>query len=678
MLVPWTHWGEWQLVHRSLFSNRNDLQHSALKRIAAWMARGKVPIAVEATAILLEAVLADPQRASAHAPALEVDAHDDMRLRLMYSMAVLRMVNGIVDPAQKGRTAASVGDLAAGLNLPRFFVDLRHEATHKALPALPALRVAAARALDWLREAYWEAQEARLREGPRAFRQLLASYAEKQAAALDEEAEAVPPGLGPGEKREAKERMRRAKKEKRRLAGRALRALLRAVSPDDLKGQLVPLLLDGGFLAPAPPEPSQGVPGAPPPPPPSSSSEEPSGAARFKRCAAVMGPALEAMGEQWPQLAPTVLLLAVQRIAEEPPPPGAFPPQAPGTPARGGSGAGASGPPGADRWDQLVRWTQRLLNGSGGGEAAGAGLAPARRGRPRAVARAALQLCLDFPNAWTRRVVRACAAAVRPAGGDGERLRKVAAALEAAMDAALARRGGGGGPAEDGEGGAGPSLEELEAFAARLAARRAPPQPAAAAAPASAPASPSPMEEDAVGEPAAAAAAGGPAAPGASPPPGPGAAAWTGYAVWRRRKRGKALTRYPQVPCSLGALPHAPYPPLDLPAFLDDPFCGYVLVPCERGEEDDEAGFLFESAGRRRGEHPPPAKRPRGGAPGSARHPPGPPHGQQRPHQPALAEGAPAASSAAAAEEEDGQEDGRAAAPPVDIEALAARVPFFL
>ncbi|KAF8246342.1 Las1-domain-containing protein, partial [Wilcoxina mikolae CBS 423.85] len=47
--------------------------------------------------------------------------------------------------------------LAKNLNLPASFVELRHAATHEALPSLVVLRTVALRALDWLWCDYWAA-----------------------------------------------------------------------------------------------------------------------------------------------------------------------------------------------------------------------------------------------------------------------------------------------------------------------------------------------------------------------------------------------------------------------------------------------------------------------------------------------------------------------------------------
>ena len=64
-------------------------------------------------------------------------------------------VNGLLDPAQTSTFALPMHTLAKTLGLPTSFVEIRHAATHEALPSLPLLRAATARALDWLWENYW-------------------------------------------------------------------------------------------------------------------------------------------------------------------------------------------------------------------------------------------------------------------------------------------------------------------------------------------------------------------------------------------------------------------------------------------------------------------------------------------------------------------------------------------
>ena len=57
--------------------------------------------------------------------------------------------------------------------LPRVLVDIRHEATHNELPSLALLRLAAGRALDWLRVNYWQAQADHIAAEHARIRQLL-------------------------------------------------------------------------------------------------------------------------------------------------------------------------------------------------------------------------------------------------------------------------------------------------------------------------------------------------------------------------------------------------------------------------------------------------------------------------------------------------------------------------
>jgi hypothetical protein len=94
-----------------------------------------------------------------------------------------RFVNGLVDPAQQGLYARSIATIAHQLDLPIFFVQLRHSATHEDLPNLEVLRSGGKQvvywyylfslpfpsdtcnmqALDWLYERYWIPQVHSLR-----------------------------------------------------------------------------------------------------------------------------------------------------------------------------------------------------------------------------------------------------------------------------------------------------------------------------------------------------------------------------------------------------------------------------------------------------------------------------------------------------------------------------------
>ena len=155
-LAPWASVAEWRAVCDALApvtttsSSREDSEAvaRALSTVRAWRARGRAPLAIEATAALLETMSRDRD---ARGGRLETT-------RAAYAMTLTRLVNGVVDPAQKGRYAAPVATLARKAGLARELVDLRHEATHDAMPGLGALRRGARRALAWCRRWYWDEQ----------------------------------------------------------------------------------------------------------------------------------------------------------------------------------------------------------------------------------------------------------------------------------------------------------------------------------------------------------------------------------------------------------------------------------------------------------------------------------------------------------------------------------------
>ncbi|KAF3908516.1 hypothetical protein ABW21_db0205776 [Orbilia brochopaga] len=122
----------------------NDGRPRALETIRAWSTRGRLPHAIESTAHFTECFLHDTQRLS------------ELMVRMGYATAICRFVNGLLDPTQKSRFAVSMYNLAQEQGLPASFVDVRHAATHEALPSLGVLRTTASRALDWLWVHYWD------------------------------------------------------------------------------------------------------------------------------------------------------------------------------------------------------------------------------------------------------------------------------------------------------------------------------------------------------------------------------------------------------------------------------------------------------------------------------------------------------------------------------------------
>jgi len=153
----WAAWAEWSATFDQLISEEPEERARGVVRVETWRARGRLPVAVDMTASFVEIMLNDPEcNPDAKSPRSE---HE---LRLMYSMAVIRLVNGIVDVGQNKQMAQSIADIAKGQDWPRWIVDLRHQASHQTLASLPTLRLAAKESLWLLIERFWRPQRKQL------------------------------------------------------------------------------------------------------------------------------------------------------------------------------------------------------------------------------------------------------------------------------------------------------------------------------------------------------------------------------------------------------------------------------------------------------------------------------------------------------------------------------------
>ncbi|KAA8530589.1 hypothetical protein F0562_005298 [Nyssa sinensis] len=154
-LVPWVSWDEWNFVRESLFSSSPDSIASALQRISGWRSRGCLPVAIEVSASIIEIQQKDPF--------FRVDlggnaSDSDEMLAMLYSMAIMRLVNGVVEKTRK-KTKVSIAEAADAINIPRMLIDIRHEGSHRDLPSLRLVRLASIKAVDWLKSYYWEPQK---------------------------------------------------------------------------------------------------------------------------------------------------------------------------------------------------------------------------------------------------------------------------------------------------------------------------------------------------------------------------------------------------------------------------------------------------------------------------------------------------------------------------------------
>ncbi|EFW19445.1 rRNA-processing protein las1 [Coccidioides posadasii str. Silveira] len=121
-----------------------DMRPKASSIVWVWKVRGNLPHAVEATALLTDAILHD-----------DPGKNSIFSIRATYSSAFCRFITGLVDSKLHGRRQ-TMYQKAMTLGVPASFVELRHEATHRELPSLVVLRNAAQRSLEWLWEFYWE------------------------------------------------------------------------------------------------------------------------------------------------------------------------------------------------------------------------------------------------------------------------------------------------------------------------------------------------------------------------------------------------------------------------------------------------------------------------------------------------------------------------------------------
>ncbi|KAH6916792.1 Las1-like-domain-containing protein [Coprinopsis sp. MPI-PUGE-AT-0042] len=146
--VPWASIGELEQICGWIYADENDYHAKtmAINRLAAWKAITPLPHALESTLAILVVIIQD----NSDTPG------SSLSLRQSYATAIIRLVNGLVDPLQLGAFARSIASIAKQLGLPSWLVELRHAATHEELPSLSLLlREAARQAMAWLLQNYF-------------------------------------------------------------------------------------------------------------------------------------------------------------------------------------------------------------------------------------------------------------------------------------------------------------------------------------------------------------------------------------------------------------------------------------------------------------------------------------------------------------------------------------------
>lgn len=140
---PYKSPGELVELRSKFYSNSRTQWTEALAKVKVLQLRGKLPHGVECTALFKSAVMADENNG------------DPYLVRSSYAMALVRFVNGVLDPFQQGQYASALVNIAKAVGLPLSFVEIRHAATHEELPSLEALRALAQKASKWLYDNFW-------------------------------------------------------------------------------------------------------------------------------------------------------------------------------------------------------------------------------------------------------------------------------------------------------------------------------------------------------------------------------------------------------------------------------------------------------------------------------------------------------------------------------------------
>ncbi|KAJ2853991.1 rRNA-processing protein las1 [Coemansia erecta] len=232
-VVPWASTAEYMEVAESLYSSELLQRKRGIAIVKAWRSRTRIPAAIEATANLTEMAIADVEQAQC-LPANQ--------LRHMYTMALIRFVNSIVDLEQKGLYAQSLVALAARIGMPVWFVELRHAGTHEYIPSLPVLRSACAQALHWLSDYYWQKQTRTLPEDTQMhIRQAVARYIDARSV-LGPDYTENPRGSGAAGQTPAQQEISAATADLSRLVS--------SLHSDAVRLHLVPVLIEPGFLVP--------------------------------------------------------------------------------------------------------------------------------------------------------------------------------------------------------------------------------------------------------------------------------------------------------------------------------------------------------------------------------------------------------------------------------------------
>lgn len=145
-------------VYKRIKSGNILEYRDAIVCLREWGIRGRLPIAIEATADILEAFLCDPCYLES------ANSLSQKSLALIYGKILARFVNLVVDLGQKGAVAASMEAVGGSVGLPNWVIQLRHSVSHGAdYPGINILRRGVVELFQTcILTRYWDAQAALL------------------------------------------------------------------------------------------------------------------------------------------------------------------------------------------------------------------------------------------------------------------------------------------------------------------------------------------------------------------------------------------------------------------------------------------------------------------------------------------------------------------------------------
>ncbi|KAB8343225.1 hypothetical protein FH972_022815 [Carpinus fangiana] len=121
-----------------------DKRQKAVNLMEAWKLRGRLPHAMDATCLLLNAILNGQN--SGVTP---------LSARSVYAVAWARFVTGFCDIGKNAAISKSMFKVAHEIGMPEYFVELRHDIAHQGLPSMQRLAQAAEEGMAWLWTHFW-------------------------------------------------------------------------------------------------------------------------------------------------------------------------------------------------------------------------------------------------------------------------------------------------------------------------------------------------------------------------------------------------------------------------------------------------------------------------------------------------------------------------------------------